>query len=346
MRSMLTLGVVFLTSFLCPVASGAYTLLDLSGSDVFTLTELRPAANLSGSATLNIVDTGQINCGWNSTTLGNTILNEFSTLNMSGGSITSGAYRGLILNDSSTFNFSDGLISSNRPTRLYDTSTMFFSGGLITGHQGIELFENSSLTMTGGAITSVSTDHLHGIRSYDNSSVNVSSTTIRLEIDRTELYGTSTSVIDNVNFIDRNAVSSNDSSRLTLNDVTVSYETGLVLANNTSEMEINGLVTSGGVQARDSSKITITGKHLNWLEVWNAAEAKIIGYDFTTSGGLILEGGQLTGGGILYGKWSDGTDLMFSVSVAETAFAHVAPEPGTLAMLAVGGAAIIKRRRK
>ncbi len=346
MRSMLALGLVFLSTFIGSVALGAYTPLILSGSDNFTLTELRPYADLSGSATLNIVSPGQINCGWNSTTFGNTVLNEFSTLNMSGGSITSSAYRGLIFNDSSTFNFSDGLISSNQPAQLYDNSTMYFSGGLITGHKGLELFEDSSLIMTGGAISSVSPDHLHGIISYDNSNVNVSSTTTRLEIDRTETYGTSTSVIDNVNFIDRNSVSSNDSSHLTLNDVTISHDTGLVLANNTSEIEINGLVTIGGVQARDSSKITITGKHLGWLEVWNTAEAKIIGYDFTTSGGLTLEDGQLRGTGTLYGKWNDGTDLMFSLTVAETAFAHVAPEPGTLAMLAAGGAAIIKRRRK
>ncbi len=265
---------------------------------------------------------------------------------MSGGSITSFAYRGLILNDSSTFNFSGGLITGDQPVQLYGTSTMNFSGGLITGHKGIELFESSSLTMTGGVLASDDPNHIHGMMVYDDSRVNISGTTARLDIDAINSYGTSRSVLDNVNFIQRVGAISYGSSHMILNDVTLMDEFGIISAYDSSEMVINGVVTTGVIQTRDSSKMTITESQMDLLGVWHNSEAEIIGYDFTTSGGLTLVDGRLFGEGILYGKWNNGTDLMFDVYVDETAFAHVAPEPGTLVLLAIGAASVIRRRRK
>ncbi len=346
MRSMLTLGLVFVSSFVGPAALGAYTPLNLSGTDTFTLTELRPVATLSGSATLNLIDPGQINCGWDSVTRGFTTINDSSTLNMSGGSVTSGAYRGLIFNDNSTFNFSGGLISADQAAQLYGTSRMSFTAGLITGHGGVELFENSSIVMTGGEISSDSPDHLHGIRSYDNSTVNITGSTNPIIIDLVESRGDSIYVANNITARSRNGAASFDNSHLTLIDAVFTDVNGLAIANGSSLMDISGLVTSGGLQARDSSKITITNSQLNRLEAWNTAEIEIFGYGFSASAGLTLDAGRLYGEGILSGTWSNGTDLMFDVIVGDDSFIHVAPEPGTLALLAVGAAAGIRRRRK
>ncbi len=346
MRSMLTLGLVFVSSFAGPAALGAYTPLNLSGTDTFTLTELRPVATLSGSATLNLIDPGQINCGWDSVTRGFTTFKDSSTLNMSGGSVTSGAYRGLMFYDNSTFNFSGGLLASNQPVQMYGTSRMNFTDGLVTGHTGVQLFENSSLVMTGGEVSSVSTDHWHGIKSYDSSTVNITGSINPIIIDLVESRGDSIYVANNITARNRNGASSFDNSHLTLNDAVFTNPDGLAIANGSSLMDISSLVTSGGIQARDSAKITITNSQLNRLEAWNTAEIEIFGYGFSASAGLTLDNGRLYGEGILSGMWSDGTDMMFDVIVGDDSFIHVAPEPGTLALLAVGAAAGIRRRRK
>jgi len=69
--------------------------------------------------------------------------------------------------------------------------------------------------------------------------------------------------------------------------------------------------------------------------------------DFRTHGGLWLDGDRVLGtGGALTGEWFDGTSWAVDIPDNQaTATILVIPEPATLLLLAMGGLALLRRRR-
>jgi len=169
-------------------------------------------------------------------------------------------------------------------------------------------YETSTVTVSGASVV-----YLH---TYDTSTVAVSGASVR----DLSAYGTSTVAVSgaSVDYVDTYGTSSVD-----ISGGRVDY----VYTNETSTVDI-----SGGsfyvLGAQDSSTVTLHG------------------YDFQPTDGLSLDGNKVVGTGVLTGKWSDGTQWSISISVHDVWANIYTPEPATLALLALGGLAVLRRPGK
>jgi len=112
-----------------------------------------------------------------------------------------------------------------------------------------------------------------------------------------------------------------------------------------------GLVTY--LDTRDSSTVDISGGlmiHDGSVTALRAYGTSVVTFhtrDFHTHGELWLDGDRVLGTGFLSGKWFDGTS--WGVTITDNAVGATIlaiPEPATLSLLALGGAALVRRRRK
>ena len=170
-------------------------------------------------------------------------------------------------------------------------------------------YETSTVTVSGASVV-----YLH---TYDTSTVAVSGASVR----DLSAYGTSTVAVSgaSVDYVDTYGTSSVD-----ISGGRVDY----VYTNETSTVDI-----SGGsfyvLGAQDSSTVTLHG------------------YDFQPTDGLSLDGNKVVGTGVLIGKWYDGTQWSISISVHDAGASILAiPEPAALALLALGGLAVLRRPGK
>jgi len=131
-----------------------------------------------------------------------------------------------------------------------------------------------------------------------------------------------------------------------------------------SSMNITGGYVAGHLYAFDTSSAAISGGYVALLHTWHASTVDISGgsvselgaydtstitvhgYDFGASGGLSLVGDEVIGTGVLTGKWFDGTAWTMEIPTHSLGATIVAiPEPATLALLALGGLAAVRRRK-
>lgn len=118
---------------------------------------------------------------------------------------------------------------------------------------------------------------------------------------------------------------------------------GIYHADQSSSLNMKG-GTIGKLYANDDCRIDVSGGTLNELAASTNAEVTFYGYDFQTTGGLILSNGTISGTGILRGTWWGGGN--FTVNISQnftTASIRAIPEPASLLFLALGGALIRKR---
>ena len=90
----------------------------------------------------------------------------------------------------------------------------------------------------------------------------------------------------------------------------------------------------------------ISGGSISYLGAYETSGITLHGYDFGATAGLSLVGDEVIGTGLLAGKWFDGTSWVMSIGT-HAAGAHIwaIPEPATMALLALGGLAMIRRGR-
>ena len=108
--------------------------------------------------------------------------------------------------------------------------------------------------------------------------------------------------------------------------------------------------TAGGqvieLIVEESCTATLSGGQTGTLGVYDYGTATIIGKDFVLHEGLSMNGDDLVGTGNLSGNWLDGTPFLTLV-LHHNVGAHVylVPEPGSLCLFALGGPALLRRRR-
>ncbi len=158
----------------------------------------------------------------------------------------------------------------------------------------------------------------------------------------TFLYAYGSSAVD----ISGGSVSSNlyayDSSAVNLFGGDVGYLEAL----NTSTVNISGGLVSI-LCANNSSAVDISGGSVSTLRANNTSTVTFNARGFRLGYGLSLDGDQVLGTGILIGEWFDGTRSVVDISVnASGATILAIPEPATLFLLAFGGLAVIRRRRR
>ena len=101
----------------------------------------------------------------------------------------------------------------------------------------------------------------------------------------------------------------------------------------------------GGLYARDTSVSTISGGVVDLLRACEDSIVTINARDFILGDGLSLDGDRVLGTGVLSGQWFDGTEWSTTILQNQSGAAILAvPEPATLALLALGGLALLRRR--
>ena len=187
----------------------------------------------------------------------------------------------------------------------YDTSNVAFSGGSISC---LKSYNTSSVAISGGSASL--------LYAYNTSSAAISGG------DVNGLYALMTCSV---------AISGGDGDSL------YSYDgaSSVVISGGTvSNMTIDG-------------SVDISGGSVSDLEVYGTSSVVTFhGYDFVATGGLTIDGQTVLGTGLLAGKWFDGTSWMTSISHhVSGATIRVVPEPATLSLLALGGLAMLRRKR-
>jgi hypothetical protein len=132
-----------------------------------------------------------------------------------------------------------------------------------------------------------------------------------------------------------------DSSTADISGGSVSY----LYAYSTADIS-GGSVTR--LYAYNTGTADISGGSVNYLYAYNTSTVTLHGYDFRATAGLTLDGDKVLGTGILTGRWSpDGTLWAITISAHNSGATILAiPEPATLSLLALGGLALLRRRRR
>ncbi len=122
-------------------------------------------------------------------------------------------------------------------------------------------------------------------------------------------------------------------------------KTGAIDAEENSRIMISGGET-GDILAFGNSHIDLFGGAIPKVYVGDNSTLNIYADSFILGSGLSLDGNRLLGTGILSRQWFDGTSWTTQISGnAETATILLIPEPATLALFALGGIWLAKRKQ-
>ena len=170
-------------------------------------------------------------------------------------------------------------------------------------------YETSTVTVSGASVV-----YLH---TYDTSTVAVTAG----HVGSMSAYGTSTVAV-------------------------TAGHVGSMSASGTSSVAVSGGRVDS-VHTYETSSVDISGGSVGLLGAQDSSTVTLHGYDFQPTDGLSLDGNKVVGTGVLIGKWYDGTQWSISISVHDAGASILAiPEPAALALLALGGLAVLRRPGK
>jgi hypothetical protein len=133
-----------------------------------------------------------------------------------------------------------------------------------------------------------------------------------------------------------------DNSNVNISDGPVLY----IQAHDSSTVNISGGSVDGILTAYNTSAVNISGGSVGSLYACDTSFVTFHGRDFSVHEGLWLEGDRVLGTGILTGEWADGTPWAVNIVENQAGASILAiPEPATLSLLALGGIALVRRRR-
>jgi len=96
----------------------------------------------------------------------------------------------------------------------------------------------------------------------------------------------------------------------------------------------------------DSSTVRMSGGSVGILYARDTSTVLFDGQDFHLGEGLSLDGWQVLGTGVLSGEWFDGTPWTVNIMEnAPPATILLIPEPGMLALVALGALGLLLRKR-
>jgi len=91
---------------------------------------------------------------------------------------------------------------------------------------------------------------------------------------------------------------------------------GSVQARDTSTVHISGGSMATGedvaLEVHDNAAVSFSGGHAGWIHVLSG-HVTFYGFDFRATGGLVIDGAEVRGVGILTGKWVDGTSWIMQI---------------------------------
>jgi len=222
--------------------------------------------------------------------------------------VTSSHTTGILYNSSSV-DILSGYIDS---LDAWNSSTVDIIGGTVSR---LNAWNSSTVDITGGQVNG-------GLILRDTSSVAISGGTINGYLSA---LGTSSVTITGGNFRDDHAT--------------------YLVASYSSTVNISGGFVNV-LLPNDTSRVTIFGGRVKQVTALGTSSITFCGYDFTCTEGMRLDGDKVLGTGELNGKWFDGTPWTTNVNVHDTGATILAiPEPATLWLLALGGLALLRRRR-
>ena len=237
--------------------------------------------------------------------------------------ITGGDVYNLHAYNISTVDMSGGSVNY---LHAYDSSTVDMSGGEV--YLDIFAYDTSAVDMSEGSV--------YRIHSYESSSVRTSGGEVYGDI-----FACNSSTVD---MSDGSVwrLHTYDSSSVRMSGGSV-Y--GDIFACNSSTVDMS----DGSVywlHTYDSSTVRMSGGSVGILYARDTSTVLFDGQDFHLGEGLSLDGWQVLGTGVLSGEWFDGTPWTVNIMEnAPPATILLIPEPGMLALVALGALGLLLRKR-
>jgi hypothetical protein len=216
----------------------------------------------------------------------------------------------------------------------YDSSAVDISGGKVYHVSG--LLNSSTVDISSGELW-------YDLNAYDSSTVNISGGNVGL--DGGTLYAVSTSTIHISGGLVR-AFYAYNTSMVDISGGTVGNGYTNHYAYHTSTVDISG-GSVDNLYARDTSTVDISGGSVRGgLFASDTTAVTFHARDFSLGSGLSLDGDRVLGTGLLSGEWFDGTLWTANIEANGSGATILAvPEPATVALLALGGLTLLRRRR-
>jgi len=322
-----------------PLAGRGAADFTLSGHDQLIVDTAYDRGTLRDWSGVDIVQGGSvgiISSGNESTVRvsGGALTDYISAFGSSSVTVVGGSVGSIYLSQNATADISGGTVRSVFPD---GRSLVSVSGSAVVGHLGLRSW--CSADISGGSIGLMSTS-LYPV--CEDASLVISGGRVDKLLLSLELYGDKKLSISDDNYADG----------VSLPGIRIAAGTvGEIASSSLSIYDTSVLECSGGqvrgLSAWDSSTMVLSGGYITGLDARENSFVTIIAQDFVLGRGLYMDGQKLCGTGLLSGTWMDGTTWRIGVSANEpNATILLVPEPASLALLAVGGLAVMRRRRR